>query len=97
MPAPAALHRPEKHRFEIDVEGEAAVALYERSGGRLFLTHTEVPEAHEGEGLGGTLAEAALAYARAEGLEVVPLCPFMAAYVRRHPQHQDLVPARYRT
>jgi predicted GNAT family acetyltransferase len=73
--------------------GEAA---YHRRDGRIALIHTEVDEALEGHGLGSTLVATALDDARREGLEVVPLCPFVAAFIERNPEYQDLVATDYR-
>ena len=78
-------------QFEANVDGDLAFVEYRRSGNKLVLVHTEVPEALEGRGIGSQLAHAALEYARAQGLGVVPLCPFVASYIRRHPEYQDLV------
>ena len=72
--------------------GEAA---YRRRNGRIAFTHTEVDEALEGRGLGSRLVATALDDARREGLEVVPLCPFVASYIHRHPEYQDIVAADY--
>ena len=55
------------------------------------MMHTEVPEASEGQGFGATLAEAALEFARRDGAKVIPSCPFVAAYIERHPGYADLV------
>lgn len=55
-----------------------------KKDGRIVLSHTEVPKAMEGQGVGSKLAKAAFAYAKENELKVMPLCPFMASYVRRH-------------
>jgi predicted GNAT family acetyltransferase len=55
-----------------------------------------VPEAFEGKGVGGQLARAALAYAREHELKVIPTCPFIAAYITKHPEHHDLVHPNFR-
>ena len=78
-------------QFEANVDGDLAFVEYRRSGNKLVLVHTEVPEALEGHGIGSRLAHAALEYARAQHLGVVPLCPFVTSYIRRHPEYQDLV------
>ena len=57
----------------------------------MIFTHTEIDDAFEGQGLGSTLAKAALADAREHGLRVVPLCPFIAGYIKKHPEYTDLV------
>jgi predicted GNAT family acetyltransferase len=85
------------YRFEAMVDGEVALVAYRRTGDRIIFTHTEVPEALEGRGLGSKLAHAALEFARAEKLTVIPLCPFVAGYIRRHREYEELVSAEYRT
>jgi predicted GNAT family acetyltransferase/glutaredoxin len=94
---PTVVNVPGASRYELrDGERMIGEAAYHRRDGRIALTHTEVDEALEGRGLGGALVAAALDDARREGLEVVPLCPFVAAYIERHPEYQDLVAANYR-
>ncbi|MBZ9650038.1 N-acetyltransferase [Sphingobium sp. 3R8] len=78
-------------RYELAVDGQLAIAAYDRREGALVFTHTQVPEALEGQGVGSRLVKAALADARAQNLKVVPLCEFVAAYIERHPQEQDLL------
>jgi uncharacterized protein len=78
-------------RYELDVEGHTAVAYYRRSGGVVTFTHTEVPHELSGRGIGSRLARGALDAVRAEGLKVVAKCPFMAAYIAKHPEFADLV------
>lgn len=85
------VHNVEKSRFEIDLEGDLAVAEYIARGPLIIFTHTEVPEKLEGTGVGGQLASGALDYAREQQLRVVPLCPFIKAYIDRHPEYRDLV------
>ena len=79
------------HRFELTVDGHMAKSWYRLSPGVITFTHTEVPEELEGRGIGSRLVRAALDHARAEGLKVVPLCPFTAAWIKRHPDYADLV------
>jgi predicted GNAT family acetyltransferase len=83
---------PERSRFDISLDGApAGFAQYVRRSGRLIFVHTEIDPAFEGKGLGSRLAEAALDAARAEGARVVPLCPFIASYIERHPVYAELV------
>jgi predicted GNAT family acetyltransferase len=82
---------PARHRFELEVDGHVAVAAYERGDGIITFTHTIVPPELQGRGIGSVLIRAALAAVRAEGLKVVPECPFVRAYVDRHPEEQDLL------
>ena len=88
---------PEKNRYELRL-GDRLIGLaaYRRRDGRIAFTHTEVDEACEGRGFGSMLAAAALEDARNQGLEIVPLCPFIAHYVKRHPEYEELVASRYR-
>ena len=81
-------------RFEVAMEGGAKALLqYHRNGHRMVFLHTEVPPEFAGKGTGGLLAKTALDYARAEALKVVPRCPYIAAYIAKHPEYQDLVAA----
>jgi len=77
---------PALSRFELAVDGQTAVLTYERSPDAVKLIHTEVPEPYRGRGYGEMLVKAALAHARAEGLRVVAVCPFVRAYLRKHPE-----------
>ena len=88
----------ERHRFEIDLgDGTTAFAQYDLLPGQITFTHTEVPEAHEGQGIGTALIRSALASARERGLKVIPSCPFFAAYMQKHEDVQDLLEASWRT
>ncbi|MGN6375706.1 MAG: GNAT family N-acetyltransferase [Sphingomonas sp.] len=80
-----------EQEFELEVDGHRAVAAYQREGGTIVFTHTHVPHAIEGRGVGSKLIRAALDAARDEGLTVVPQCPFVAAYIERHPEYPDLL------
>jgi predicted GNAT family acetyltransferase len=72
-------------RFEAVIEGQVAFLQYERRPDAFVFLHTEVPEAFRGRGIAGLLAEAGLRSARAEGLPIVVRCPFVRAYLRKHP------------
>jgi predicted GNAT family acetyltransferase len=89
---------PERHRFEIDLgDGSFAIAEYTLPAGKIMFTHTEVPPKHEGQGVGTALIRGALASARERGLEVIPICPFFAAYMQKHAEVQDLLDPAWRT
>lgn len=79
------------HRFELAIENFVGKAWYRLSPGTITFTHTDVPKELAGKGVGSKLARAALDHARAENLRVVPLCPFIAAYIDKHPEYADLV------
>jgi predicted GNAT family acetyltransferase len=79
-------------RFELAVNGGLAVLDYRIDGDTVFLLHVEVPLAEQGRGIAGKLSHAALEFARDNGLKVVPWCPFIATYIRRHPELLQPVP-----
>ena len=84
-------HNAAAQRFEAVIDGRLAECSYHRQGGTLVLHHTEVPHALQGQGVAALLVQAALDWARAEGLRVRPVCSYVAAYMRRHPETLDLV------
>ena len=79
------------HRFELEVDGVIAFSVYRRSAGVVTFIHTEVPEALAGKGVGSKLAQGALEMVRARGEKVIAECPFIAAYIKKHPELQDLL------
>jgi len=85
------------HRFEGAVDGHRAFLEYHLGSDSISLRHTEVPKDLEGHGIGGKLARAALEFARSANLKVVPLCPFVVAYIRRHPEYLELVQEKYKS
>jgi predicted GNAT family acetyltransferase len=90
-PAFTAVHNAAASRFEIAVDGHLGLIDYRLHDGVMRLTHTEVPPALEGRGIAGALVRSALEHARAQGLKVDPQCSYAAAYMRRHPETQDLL------
>jgi len=83
---------PARSRFEIDLgDGTSAFAAYELEANCIVFTHTVVPSQYEGRGIGSALIRHALKSARKRGLKVIPRCPFFAAYIRKHPEEQDLL------
>jgi hypothetical protein len=77
-------------RFEATVEGQTAITDYTIRDGVMTMPHTVVPTALEGRGIAGQLVAAAMAHARANGLKVNPVCSYVAAYMKRRPELQDL-------
>jgi uncharacterized protein len=95
----AVVDVPEASQYELRLgDRRIGIAAYHRreNSNRIAFLHTEIDEACEGRGFGGRFAAPALEDARAKGLEVVPLCPYMAHYVATHPEVQDLVAPGYR-
>lgn len=84
-------HNPAAARFEALVDGHLALCSYRRTDPLLVLHHTEVPAALQGQGVAAALVAGALQWAREQGLRVRPSCSYVAAYMRRHPQTQDLL------
>lgn len=84
-------HAPEQQRFVVELEGQQAVLDYRLQADVMAIVHTGVPEAIAGRGVAGALTAAALAAARAHGWQVSPECSYAAAYLRRHPEYQDLL------
>jgi len=90
--APMVVDNPERSQFQIDLgNGEFAYAKYNLLPGAIRFYHTVVPESHGGQGLGTALIKAGLAAARERGLKVIPICPFFQAYLKKHPDEQDIV------
>ncbi|MFO7585848.1 MAG: GNAT family N-acetyltransferase [Anaerolineales bacterium] len=84
-------HNPEENRFQIEIESYLAVLEYQLDGDTIVFTHTGVPDELGGRGLGSKLVRAGLDYARAQGLRVHPLCSFVASYIEKKPEYQDLL------
>ncbi len=85
-------HNPSEKRYEARDDGTlAGFAAYMLAGEMIVFSHTEVEPAYEGQGVGGALARAGLDDARERGLSVMPLCPFIKAWVQRHPEYEDLL------
>ena len=84
-------HNTEELRFEMSVDGYLAVLNYIPMGEIITFTHTGVPPAIGGRGLGSKLVETGLDYARESGLKVRSTCWFVSKYIRLHPEYQDLL------
>jgi predicted GNAT family acetyltransferase len=87
----AVIHNEKAHRFEMEINGLRALLTYRRFPDRIVLIHTEVPAPFEGKGLAAKLARTAFDFARANHLRVVPVCPYVASFLRKNPKYEDLV------
>lgn len=79
------------NRLELAIEGSTAFIEYKLAGQTLFLIHTEVPQELEGKGVGGAIVQKALQYAKDNDYKIVPICPFVQAYLKRHTEWNDIV------
>ncbi len=96
MTDPEIRDNPERHQYELPVDGELAVVTYNLSPPNLMITETLVPQRLEGRGIASRLAKHVLADAKARDLLVLPVCPFFSAYLQKHPEHADVVHPTYR-
>lgn len=90
---PDIAHDRAHRRFETEVDGETGTLDYAQDGNTMIILHVVVPAAIGGRGIASALTKAAFESARADGLRVVPQCPFAAAYAQRHPEYADLLAA----
>jgi uncharacterized protein len=82
---------PVQSRFHTEVDGFGGELDYRLDGGVITFLHTSVDDELEGQGVGSELARAGLDYAREQGLQVIPQCPFVRSYIERHPEYNSLV------
>lgn len=85
-------HNLQARRFEIKKDDYLAVLKYELLEGKIIFSHTGVPDALGGQGIGSRLAKAGLDYAKQNRLQVVALCSFISAYINKHPEYRELLP-----
>jgi uncharacterized protein len=86
----------DKNRFELHADGKLSIVVFEQVDEHtLALTHTEVHPDLEGQGVGSNLVKQVLEYASAHTLKIVPLCPFVATYLKRHPDWKRVVSDQY--
>ena len=89
-------NKSEQQQYEARMGDALARLQYRLAGDTIIFTHAEVPRAFEGQGIASKLTQTALEDARERGLWVVPLCPFVADYIRQHPAYHSLVHSEYR-
>jgi predicted GNAT family acetyltransferase len=90
-PASLIANNRDEHRYEVKMDEQLAILTYKQQAGRIVFLHTGVPPALQGLGIASQLASFALEEARAQHLTVVPLCPFVASYIRRHREYLPLL------
>lgn len=85
------VNNTEAHRFEMEVGGHTAIIVYRQTPEHITLLHTEVPPALEGKGAATAIIEKTLAYIETNQLSLIPLCPLVVAYIKRHPEWERIV------
>lgn len=88
------INNPAENRFEVWVNGQLAKLDYKEEGDTILMTHVGVPPEFRGHGLAAVITKAGLEYARAKSLRVIPMCTYVAAYIRRNPQYLELTKAK---
>jgi predicted GNAT family acetyltransferase len=89
----AVSDNPALNRYELAVDGHIAAAYYEIADGVITFDHTEVPPELGGKGIGSKLVQGALDQVRTRGLKVIARCPFVKAWIDKHPDYADLLKA----
>ena len=85
----------DKRRFEVKLDDSFAFIDFIRAEDKMYLTHTEVPSQMEGKGVGSALVKFAFQKIEEEERKLVPLCPFVASYVKKHPEYSTLLASGY--
>lgn len=91
---PTVTDNTARQRFELTIDGQVVFADYRRRGDVIVVPHVEAPVALRGTGASGQLMEGLLALLRDRGERILPTCSFAAAWIRRHPEHHDLLADR---
>lgn len=90
-PAPTVERNDERHRYEILVDGKrAGLTAYRDHDARRVFFHTEIDDAYAGRGLAGQLVQQALADVRGLGMRIVPVCPYVAKFLKKHEEFADI-------
>jgi len=84
------VHNAAQKRFEIQIGDQVAMVKYILGSKEIIFTHTEVPPAFEERGIAGKIAKVAVEYAKAQGLRIRPMCPYIAEYIKRHPEYHSI-------
>lgn len=84
------VHNQAENRFEIQLDGQLAKLDYMENGDSIVMTHVGVPIEFRGHGIAAIITKAGLDYAKSKSLRVIPMCSYVAAYLRRNPQYIEL-------
>jgi predicted GNAT family acetyltransferase len=88
------IHNEAEDRFETWIDGQLSKLDYMQDGNTIVMTHVGVHPEHRGQGVAGRLTEVALEYAKEKSFRVIPMCPYIATYIRRNPQYEELTKQR---
>lgn len=88
------VHNEAEDRFETWIDGQLSKLDYMQDGNTIVMTHVGVHPEHRGRGVAGKLTQVALEYAKEKSFRVIPMCPYIAAYIRRNPQYEELTKQR---
>ena len=94
---PTVVDNAANNRFELHADGQVAVLEYTLAGDHIRLVHTEVPAGLQHRGYAEALARAGLEYARTNHLKVVPICPFVRAFLKRHLEYEPVLDPRWKS
>ena len=84
------IHNPAENRFEMWIEGQLSKLDYTENGNTIVMLHVGVPVEYRGHGVAGKITQAGLEYAKTKSLRVIPMCSYVAAYIRSHPEYIEL-------
>jgi uncharacterized protein len=87
-------HNEAEDRFETWIDGQLSKLDYMQDGNTIVMTHVGVHPEHRGRGVAGKLTQVALEYAKEKSFRVIPMCPYIAAYIRRNAQYEELTKQR---
>ena len=88
------IHNEAENRFETWIDNQLSKLDYMQDGNTIVMTHVGVYPEHRGQGIAGKLTQVALEYAKERSLRVIPMCPYIAAYIRRNTRYEDLTKQR---
>jgi uncharacterized protein len=88
------IHNEAENRFETWIDNQLSKLDYLQDGNIMVMTHVDVYPEHRGQGIAGKLTQVALEYAKEKSFRVIPMCPYVAAYIRRNPRYGDLTKQR---
>lgn len=88
------INNPAEKRFELWIDGQLSKLDYTTDNDTIVMTHVGVPNEFRGQGVAGVITKAALEYAKEKSLRVIPVCPYVLAYIRRNPQYLELTKSK---